>query len=297
MQQNNKIGDYEKMTIDTLQDFAKTIHIILRSDRDVLMGVGGFTGEGKTTFVAKLQKEYAKISGTKWSFNNMTWDRKELLKWIDGEKGSKKDFNGLRKGQKPEYSALMPDELFAMFFKRNWYDEEQISAIATFNMYRDRHLFIGGNIPDFWDLDSSFLKRVRFYVYIPERGLAWVFQQENNPFSADPWNVSVNKKMFRKYKNPYRLNNFVCEIKFSDFTPWEKEKYLDIRNEKRLTAFDNVKKEKIERYSTIKLQRDNMIRILLNSSKKHKFKLTYKDLAEVLGISKEAIRLIYEGLR
>ncbi len=75
-------------------------------------------------------------------------------------------------------------------------------------MCRDRHLLIGGNIPNFWDLDTAFNSRIRFYVYIPNRGVAWVFEQENNPFSNDVWNRSKNEKGFRKYKNPYLLPNF-----------------------------------------------------------------------------------------
>ena len=36
--------------IETMDDFAQTIYDILLSDRDVNIGCGGFTGEGKTTF-------------------------------------------------------------------------------------------------------------------------------------------------------------------------------------------------------------------------------------------------------
>ena len=169
--------------LETIEGFAKLIHEVVQSDRDVNCGVAGFTGEGKSTFSTLLQKEYAKVSGTHWDFDRMTWSRKELIEWIDGKKKSKKDpKTGLREGQLPEYSAILPDELFGMFYRRKWFEEDQIDAIATFNMCRDRHLFLCGNVPNFWELDGGFINRIRFYVYVPQRGIAWVFTQENNPF-------------------------------------------------------------------------------------------------------------------
>jgi len=274
----------------TLKDFANIIHTLLRSDRDVNVGVGGFTGEGKSAFSTLLQKEYSKISGTHWDFSRMTWSRKELMQWIDGKKNKN---SGKREGQLPEYSAILPDELFAMFYRRNWFNEEQIDAISTFNMCRDRHIFLCGNIPNFWELDTGFTSRIRFYVYIPKRGIAWVFQQENNPFCNDNWNARENKKIFRKKKNPYSIPNFIGEIYYPDWTPEEKEEYYTIRNKKRLTAIDSNKSAKVERYANIKRQRDELIRLVYCL----KDNLTLGDVADVVGMSKESIRLIKEGLR
>lgn len=243
----------------TIPEFAKKCHQLLRSDRDVIIGVAGFTGEGKSCFTTQLQEAYSIVSKTKWDLNRLTWSRNELMTWINGEKNSEVNHRtGLRKGQLPEYSAVLPDELFYMFYRRTWFEEDQISAVATFNMCRDRHLFIAGNVPDIWDLDSGFLKRLRFYIYIPERGRAWVFEQENNPFTRDPWNVTENKKTFRKYKNPYSLTNFICEIRFNDWKPEQKKAYYGVRNTKRIKAINESKMKK-ERYRDIKDQRDNTI--------------------------------------
>lgn len=274
--------DYTK----SMEFFAETIYKLSLSDRDINIGVGGFTGEGKSCFLTKLFMIYSTYTKIKWGFDKMTWSRKELMGWIDGDKQNKIK-------QLPEYSSILVDELFMLFYKRNWYDEGQIDSIGTLNMCRDRHLLIGGNIPNFWDLDTAFTSRIRFYIYIPYRGIAWVFEQENNPFSNDVWNRSKNEKTFRKFKNPYLLPNFLCEIKFGDWTPKEKKDYYKIRNSKRLMALDINKDEKVERYKDIKKQRDNLIRMLLNTNPK----LKNKDVAEVLGISSEAVRLIREGLR
>jgi len=218
-----------KRQIVSLQHFAKITHKMLRSDRDVNVGVAGFTGEGKSTFTTKYCKEYAKLAGVHWGFERMTWDRDEMMKWIDGEGDTKK-------GQLPEYSIIVPDELFLMFYRRNWHDDGQISAIATFNMCRDRHLLVAGNVPNFWNLDGAFQERIRFYVYVSQRGVAWVFQQENNPFSKDQWNALDNLKSFRKNRNPYSCPNFLFEVHFDDWDDQEKKDYLEIRNTKRVEA-------------------------------------------------------------
>lgn len=288
----------------SLKDFGEIIYKILKSDRDVNLAVGGMTGEGKSCFLTKLQKAYSKVSNTSWTFENMTWQKKELMTWIDGDGPDKK-------GQKPEYTALMSDELFTMFYKRNWYDSDQISMIATFNMCRDRHLFVGGNVPDFWDLDSSFLKRIRFYAFIPRRGIAWVFEQENNPFSPDPWNTNQNKKLFRKNGSPYKLPNFLCEIHYTDWSDSEKKQYYEIRNKKRLLAVQDVKKNNVEKYKDIKLVRDTIIRLYFNERKelarlckldkledvklKYGKAPLYTEMSKVLDLSPTGVRRIVEG--
>jgi hypothetical protein len=273
----------------TVEEFAKTIYKLAKSDRDVTLGVAGFTGEGKSVFMIKLQKAYAKIAGVKWSFNNnLTWSRDEMLKWIDGDK------NG--KGRKPEYSAILPDELISMFFRRNWYEDDQKAAIELLNKCRDRHLFIAGGIPNFWQLDTSFSTRIRFYAYIPRgRGRAWIFEQEDNPFSADPWNVNDNKKLFRKKKDPSKCPNFVCEILFDDLTPQEKKEYYAIRNTKRKNTEMQNKKDKIEKYGSLKRGRDALIRHIFTVNPK----LTNQDVADMLDntISSHAVRLIRYGER
>lgn len=256
-----------------IEDFARTCFQILKSDRDVNIAVGGMTGEGKSTFSTLLQKHYSKIAVVDWDFSNMTWSRKELLTWIDGEG---KD----RKGQKAEYSAILPDELISMFYKRNWYEDAQKGAVELFNKCRDRHLFIVGNVPDFWDLDTGFLSRIRFYIYIPRRGVAWVFQQENNPFSTDKWNKTLNRKLFKKRNNPYSIPNFICEIHFPDWTPEEKKRYMEIRNTKRRNTEGQNKK--VIKYKDIQKQRNELIRFIITAKK-------YFSLEEIRSISQKTI--------
>ena len=275
--------------IESIENFAKTIYKIAKSNRDVTLGCSGFTGEGKSVFCIKLQQIYSKISKTHWNFDHLTWSREELMKWIEGDQENK--------GQKPEYSALLPDELISMFYRRNWYEDKQKQAIELFNKCRDRHLFIAGCIPNFWHLDPAFSSRMRFYVYIPRgRTRAWIFEQEDNPFSDDLWNKSENQRLFRRQKrNPYKIPNFICEIHYPDLTPKEDKEYQLIRKTKRVFTESQNKKDHSLKHRQIKIQRDILIRRIFELYPKTKG----TDMAKLLNnaLTPEAVRMIRDGDR
>lgn len=271
-----------------MRQLAKTAYDILDSDRDVFAAVGGMTGGGKSVFIIEWLTEYSDVARVPFTMDHLTWSRDELLLWIDGDGPN-------RKGQKPRYSALAPDELISMFYKRNWYEDDQKAAIELFNKCRDRRLLIAGAVPNFWDLDSGLMSRFRFYIYIPMRGVAWVFQQENNPFAADKWNVSENRKVFRKKKNPYACPNFLCEIHYPDLDPETKKAYYEVRNKKRLNTENQNKGERIERYAKVKSARDKLIRLILKNSETLGF--THEDLSDMTGLSVSMIYYIEKGQR
>lgn len=272
------------MILDVKQ-FAKIISKIQHTDRWTLIAIDGEMGEGKSCFSDQLSQEVSRLNKRKFTYNgNMTYSRKELKTWIDGD--SKK------KGRIKPLSVILADELISMFFKRNWYDSDQIDGIELLNKCRDRHLCVCGNVPNFWDLDSAFIGLVTFYVHIHERGRAWVFQKDRNPFILDKWNKRHNEKLFQKKKNPYSCYGYVCEIHFPDWTPKQRDLYYIERNEKRQkTEGQRVKQE---RYKDIKQQRDELIRLAFTQNPK----LTNKDLHNVIpSIGVEAIRLIKHKAR
>lgn len=212
------------------ENFSNKIFKILKTDRDVVIAVGGFTGEGKSTFMHKLAKAYSKVANVSYEFDkSMTWSRKELTMWIDGIGENKT-------GQKPEYSVVVADELISMFYNRNFTNKDQKSTIELLNKCRDRHLLIMGAVPVFFQLDVAFRSRVRFFVYIIMRGVALVFQQERNPFSRDPWSVAQNYHLFSHRISLSKSPNFLGVIHYDDFDEQEKEDYYKLRNEKRLNT-------------------------------------------------------------
>ncbi len=292
---------------EDLNNFVKLMYDILLSDRDVVCILGGSTGIGKSCLEWNLGKAYSKISGVPFGPKNFTWSQKELLTWIDGDKDSRQKANpsGLLKGQLPEYSFIAIDEIFMIMFKRLWY--EHLESLQTLNMCRDRHLLICGCVPNFWDLDSAFLSRIRFYIYVYKRGHAYVFQQEANPFSWDIWNVKRNQFLFRKLKKPYLLPNFLCEIEFPDFTPADKKEYYAVRNKKRVIAIEQSKETKRDTNKYIKAARNKLIMAWYEENKKLYSepmnakrlgipRLTFAKLAKVCGTDNSTIgKIIQKG--
>ena len=275
--------------VETIEAVAALIKDTLLSDRDAVIAVGGMTGEGKSVCMIKLVKEFLKLLNKKFSFECMTWEREELLEWVDGAR----DGETIKySGQKPEYEASIADELISMFYKRNWYEEDQKGAVELFNKCRDRHQFVIGGVPSFWDLDGGMLSRFRFYIYIPYRGVAWVFQQENNPFASDQWNVTENRKIFRKHKNPYRCLNFVFEFHYGDLDIQEKKEYYEIRNRKRKNTENQSKKKTVEKYGKIKGQRDEVLRMAYETGQ-----YTIKQISERCSLATGHISEVCNGMR
>jgi|26BtaG_2_1085354.scaffolds.fasta_scaffold05256_8 hypothetical protein len=294
----------------SIEEFADMISRIQLTDRWVFIGCDGDMGEGKSCFTSQLAQKVSKKNKRIFTYNqNMTFSRKELKNWIDGEEKDGKLIN-----RKDEYSVILADELISMFFKRNWFDSDQIDGIELLNKCRDRHLCVLGNIPCFWDLDSAIYPIITFWVHIPERGVAWIFQKDKNPFATDKWHRKKNEKQFMKRKNPYHCINFICEIHFNDWSKSDKQKYYTVRNKKRIKTEGQRAKE--ERYKDVKMQRDNLMRFMFdyngtvvealkkNYCKRCKDKnedlgqeFTNKGIAEVTGISQDAVRMIRLGLR
>jgi hypothetical protein len=228
---------------NTIESFADLLVDILKSDRYILLVCSGETGEGKSCFTTQLAQRVAEKAGTGFNYKeNMTYLRSELKEWID---------------KKPEYSVILADEFISLFFSRNWYDGAQIEGIELLNKCRDRHLCIIGNIPNFWQLDSGLYPLVKFWVHIPERGHAYVFQKSKNPFSKEAWFKKQNEQIWFSKRDPTLCRGFVTEVKFSDWSPEEKKVYYETRNTKRQNT--ELQKEGKDRWKDIRKQRNNLI--------------------------------------
>ena len=265
--------------IQTLEEFAELLYLTTKSDRWGLLAISGTMGEGKSCFSDQLLTAVAEQTRVSYDLNiNMTYKREELKKLIDG------------KEQLPEYSCINADELVSMFFKRNWYDKEQIDGVELLNKCRDRHLIIAGCIPNFWDLDSGITPLINYWVHIHKRGIAWVFKQSSNIFDTDAWNRMINKKKFAKNKHPYKCEGFVCEIHFGDWTKDHKLEYYKIRNVKRKDT--EGQREKEEKFATLKQQRNSMIKLYF----KRYNKANNKDVIAATGLKLRSVQYIKEGI-
>ncbi len=262
----------------TIKQFAKTIAKMVRSDRYVLAVASGYMGEGKSCFLSQLMREVASITNTPFNYNNnITYSRKELKEWIDG--GPKGE------NRKQEQSSILADELINMFFKRSWFDSEQIDGIQLLNKCRDRHLFIGGCVPTFWDLDAGIYSPTTFWCHVVERGRVWIFEKDPNPWGRDPWYRKYNEKVFQSSRSPYKAKGFVCEIMFGDWSPQDKEEYYAVRNAKRVATERRKKKDP---YPKLTMQRNILIRLVLDKVPGMKI----DNLTELIQLSKRQVERI-----
>lgn len=272
-----------KVERQTIKELAATIAKTNKNDYYSLVVCDGRMGIGKSCFLTQLAEEYSKIMNVPYSYEqNVTWLRQEMVEWIEGKENGKE--------QKPEYSAIVADELISMFYKRNWYKDEQKDTVELLNKIRDRHLLLCGAVPNFFDLDKGFLNNVTFWVHIDRRGIAWVMQQERNMALADKWNERDLVKLVRKGRGtPYNSINFVAEIVYPDWTATDKKKYYAIRNEKRINTEGQNDKRNVQ-HSRAVTQRNHLIRYLVNKRILSKTKV----VAET-GLTRRYVDMVIRG--
>ena len=103
--------------VQSIEKFALLIADILKSDRYCPIICSGEMGEGKSCFTDQVARAVAKITKVPFSYEkNMTYKRSELKEWIE---------------TMPERSVILADEFVSLFFKRNWFDEDQIEVVIV----------------------------------------------------------------------------------------------------------------------------------------------------------------------
>jgi hypothetical protein len=277
---------------ESVDEFANLCINLQDKNQSPTVAVGGFKGIGKSTFSIKLYKAFCKQRGIPFGFDRLTWSRQKLLTWIDGDvKADPDPATGLRPGQLPKKSFIIADELFKMFYKRQWYASDQKDALAVLNTCRDRNLLMIGCNPNFFALDRDFRDTIMFYVFIPEQGLAVVFEQEGNAFTTDQWNADENKKILRKYKkDASKSPNYICQFHFSDLPESEKVEYEALRNQKRIEEMNELGKVKPEKNAKRIKQRDDAI----FAFKKHNPELSGVEIAKLIGMDERTVQEILQ---
>jgi len=214
----------------TIAKFVRLICDVQDSNRDAVVIISGDTGEGKSVFNWWLHREHARVR--KLVFNpvrSMLYDREEFQVAIDDV---------------PENSGLSADEAVGLFYSRDYHDDEQIALLKKLDRIRYRRLLLTLLIPNMFHIDKHIRdSRVRYWVHIDLRkgkgktGSAhcYIFEKERNPFNPDPWNLSMNRKLFTKGKID-KSPNYLGEIVFSDIPAKEYEFHEKIKDLKRKIA-------------------------------------------------------------
>lgn len=210
--------------LTSIKAFAGLIQDIQGSDRDVVTAVVGDTGEGKSVFLIKLLKELMPDEYN--PVRHLPFTRDDLNRMIE---------------QLPEGSGISVDEAVGLFYSRDFHDNEQIALLKKLDRSRDRRLFVGLAIPDFFMLDKALRNgRIRFLVWIDQRvgvgdkgrAHAYLFRKERNVFNREPWNLKLNTQLIRKgqaNKSP----NYIGEVEYGGLSSTEYGIYKEMKAVKR----------------------------------------------------------------
>lgn len=214
----------------SISKFVGLVIDVQDSNRDAVIIVSGDTGEGKSVFNWWLLREHARRRKIKFNpVRTLIYDREEFNLTID---------------ECPENSSISADEAVGLFYSRDYHDDEQIALLKKLDRIRYRRLLLTLLIPNMFHIDKHIRdSRVRYWVHIDIRkgkgadGYAhcYIFEKERNPFNPDPWNLSMNRKLFTKGKID-KSPNYIGEIVFKDIPEVEYAFHEKIKDIKRKIA-------------------------------------------------------------
>lgn len=214
----------------TITKFVELVIDVQDSNRDAVVIISGDTGEGKSVMNWRVMREHAQRRGLVFNpVRSLIYDREEFAVAIDDV---------------PENGSLAADEAVGLFYSRDYHDDEQIALLKKLDRIRYRRLLLTLLIPNMFHIDKHIRdSRVRYWIHIDIRkgkgdeGYAhcYLFEKERNPFNPDPWNLSMNRKLYTKGKID-KSPNYIGEIIFNDITKAEYAIYEKVKDLKRKIA-------------------------------------------------------------
>lgn len=212
----------------SIKQFSKEIQIHLREDYDCVIAITGiFEGIGKSSLGVKLGK------GIDPHFSIT----KNIL-YSPTQKAMKDLIFGL-----PKYSVVDADEAIKILYKLKWADKMTIYMNQLYALCRQENLATILPMPRIQDFVEFFRNhKIKFWLFVIERGVAAVFFKDWNPFAPDPWYMKENFKIIQKYRLNKktifysrdekiaalkRCTNFVGILEFPDLTEEEKFEYKE----------------------------------------------------------------------
>ena len=223
--------------MSTVRELAELIVDIQVADWDIVNVVTGTPGVGKSVFNFWLTYEIYSVARERGIANiyfnpirDLWFSRDEVNDWLDDAE---------------QFSTGAADEGVGMFYARDYHEPEQKALLKKMDRMREEKNFVFSIlIPNFFSVDSHIRNgRVSFWIHLDERkgtgkgGYAHgtVYQKDENNFAKDPWNLTLNSRLFRQ-KRLDKSPNYVGEIFFEDLPADWKEVYKLVKKDKRLLA-------------------------------------------------------------
>jgi hypothetical protein len=261
--------------LSDLKELCLQIKEAQKSNRDFVLVLSGFVGEGKSTLSLQLAKEYLQIKNLDefkdFCETSLFYNRKELLDAV----------------MNTHEKIIIADEAVNMLFRRNFASGEQKLLLQIMDVCRDhKHLFVL-NIPSFWSLDSHTVQnRVRMWIYVELQKYAHMFLPIKRPFAKDVWEREKNDRKCPSMSSIPECDNYVKTFTFDALSPDEYEIYQKIKDAKKI-----VKEAEIE------VKRDKtQTKDIVKQLKMKNPNISTTDIAKSTGVSVRQARRILNGI-
>ncbi len=276
----NILIEFIKALDKNLKYFCNKIREELRNEKDCVIAITGYPGVGKS----QLGIIFDLLIDYDYSF--------EKICFIPTSKEIRDRYMGFKM-----YSFFHIDEATRGMHKQQWYEKVQQELNRLYDTEREGHFLCTAVLmPRFQNFTENFRNfRIKYWVDIRERGIAIVYQRDEDKDAKDPWHIDENYKIKEKkwrgrrifernifdvIRMEQRTKNYWFYFKVPEIPKeiWAiyqeykkasrevKEDPTDIESYK-----DKIDREKFERWSKIKEFKDkgythDEIGVLLNTS-------------------------------
>lgn len=265
------IQTYGEETLRPIIKLAKKIrNQLIRQDRDVVIGITGFEGEGKSTLAVILSI----LIDPKFDFDLN-------VSYLPSAEEITKEFNRLKPGQ-----VYLVDEAIKGLYKMNFQSSLQQTIIKMYATERYQNKCTLLLMPRFTDFTENFRNhRIRTWINVIERGKAIVYIKDRDQTTQDPWHLAEARKqkmrilkkrisnvtIDERIREERKLPTYLTDFSFPDLPHSIKEIYQDKKIESRMREDVAPVEEKKEHKFDIRV-RKALVELAIYMEKRLKLK-------------------------
>ncbi|MFW5895131.1 MAG: ATP-binding protein [archaeon] len=281
----------------SVKDLVNKFQKRVKADYDAVVAITGEEGSGKSCLANNIIEEYLKRNCE---------TREELLeefqKYLIFSPNKEKVKKTIKNA--PKYSIINADEAVKILYKQNWASPVQKFLNMLYAVARQENLVSILCMPRFMDFNEFFRNhRIKYWLYILDRGTAVFCAKDWNPFSDDPWLIKENNKYIKslsKRKSMYefttedKINTFqklpiyVGIVRFDDMAPDLKKVYKKYKRKYSYEDMEEQTRESIQPGRKAEWYSDKLKNLVSNLKKYSVMNNT--EISKITGISRNTVR-------
>jgi len=253
--------------------FTENIMKRVRNDWDAMIVITGDHGVGKSTLMQQFGFEM-----------DAKFDQKVNISYIPTVESIIQKFNALDK-----YQVFGIDEAMEVMYKNDFMKGFQKAIIKMYARERKQNKITIMCIPSFADLSKTFRNsRVKYWIYVAERGHGVILCRPMTPYSEDAWNLKLLNKQFEGIISKKRVQNITAEevIKSLKTTPYFIEEFwfTDLSDDKKEIYHQCVTEERDMFYKSNEQEKQRKPHIFIQNLiayEKDVRNLSYTEIADI----------------